>query len=813
MSLRFVAILLVGFSFVVQSPEAAGDRIRDDSPSNSPRSYQYAKLRPTAWRDAKITGGFWKPIRDRSRDFGVPEYLNKFEEHGYVDNFRYVAEQTASQHHGGPNNSEFVYKHLEAMGYYAAESDTITRLHKQLADTILAAQQPDGYLNTFFENPINKEKGRKRFQPRNRFEFYNFGHFTQAAIAHHHATGDRHLLDSAVRFADLIVDAFADPNDLPYDLYRGPVNQKYEHPNHELAMVELYRATGQTRYLDFVRQTLEEYEFFGPKFNEIWGHAVQETLLYAAATDLYLETGDRNLWQVIERLWSDMHDRKMYIIGGVGSTNHGEAYGKAFELPNANAYCETCAAISLVFWNHKMLLATGYPKYADEMERSLYNNVLSGISLAGTEYFYPNPLRFDPKRPGRSGTRSGWFGCSCCPPNVHRLLASLNQYIYTCDDSGIQINLFVDSEMKHTLPDGTVVRLTQTTEYPWNEHVALALNLDSPSRFVLSLRSPGWCEGATAFVNGRAVTTGDHVGQYLTIDRIWEDKDVVNLCVPLEPCVVLGDQRVKDQVGRLAIMRGPVVYCLEAHDNQAVGLDQIVVPKDVDLTATHEPDLLGGVVTLSGMAKAVRHGDEPKEVLIKAIPYYAWANRGAGWMEVWLPHDPAVLPKPKPPTIASTSRVTASFWNKGQANLALEAVNDQETPSSSDDRSVLWFHWWPHRGGTEWIQYDLAKPAKVAGVEVYWFDDTGRGNCRVPASWRLVYRTAHEWKPVANADDYGVAKDCLNRTSFDPVVTTGLRIETRLRDGFSSGVLEWRVVEAKDDAGVAKPERGNENGT
>jgi len=577
----------------------------------------------------------------------VPDYLKKFEEHGFIDNFRYVAEQVAHKHNGGPNNNEFVYKHLEAMGYYAAESDTIAGLHKRLADTILAAQQPDGYLNTFYENPINKEKGRKRFQPRNRFEFYNFGHFTQAAIAHYYATGDRRLLDGAVRFADLIIDAFADPNDLPYDLYRGPVNQKYEHPNHELAMVELYRATGDTRYLDFVRQTLDEYEFFGPKFNEIWGHAVQETLLCAGATDLYLETGDSKLWQVIQRLWTDMHDRKMYIIGGVGSTNHGEAYGKAFELPHATAYCETCAAISLVFWNHKMLLATRESKYADEMERSLYNNVLSGISLSGTEYFYPNPLRFNPNRPGRNGTRSGWFGCSCCPPNVHRLFASLNQYIYTCDDRGLQVNLFVDSEMQHVLPDGTEVRLTQTTEYPWGENATIALKLDSPIRFVLSLRIPGWCEGSIAFVNGRPVTGSERDWGYWRIDRLWKNKDVVKLCLPLNPRVIPGDERVKDQTGRLAIMRGPFVYCLEAHDNQAVELDRFVVPRDIELTLMREPDVLGGAVTLSGRAKAVSSDGELKDVPIKAIPYYTWANRGTGWMEVWLPHDVAILPKPK----------------------------------------------------------------------------------------------------------------------------------------------------------------------
>lgn len=606
------------------------------------RTYPHAVLRPVDRARVTIEGGFWQPIRDRSREVGVPDYLEKFEKHGYIDNFRYVADNQKKQHHGGPNNNEFVYKLLEALGCYCTESKEVDRLHGKLAATILAAQQPDGYLNTFYENALVQAGGGKRFQPKNRFELYNFGHFTQAAIAHWRSTGDDRLLKAAIRFAHLIVERFADPADLPYDTYRGPVNHKYEHPNHELAMVELYRVTGDRRYLDFVRQTLEEYEFFGPKFNEIWGHAVQETLLYAGAADLVLETGDQEIWRIVHRLWNDMHDRKRYIIGGVGSGGPGESYGKAFELPNESAYCETCAAISLVFWNHKMLLATGESKYADAMARSLYNNVLSGISLAGTQYFYPNPLSYRPQRSRRAGKRSGWFKCSCCPPNVHRLLASLDGYLYTASNEKVVVQLYAGSTFRHTLPSGAEVVLRQQTDYPRSEEIVFRIGLDRPASMNLALRIPAWCQGASLTVNGEPVSSPIPSAGYADLQRQWRGGDTVRLRLPMPPRVVPGDERVESQKGRLALMRGPVVYCLEGHDQREADLDQIVVPANFRGQAVRRDDLLRGIVAIQGTATAVdTDGNPDHAVKITAIPYYTWANRGPAKMDVWLARRPA----------------------------------------------------------------------------------------------------------------------------------------------------------------------------
>jgi uncharacterized protein len=781
--------------------------------------YQHAKLRPIGSGEVQIREGFWKPIRDRSRDVGVPDYLRKFEAHGFIDNFRYVADGTAKKHHGGPNNNEFVYKHLEAMGIYAAESDAVAKLHEALSETIRSAQSPDGYLNTFYQNPLIVKSGRSpRFGRLNRFELYDFGHYTQAAIAHYRTTGDRKLLDSAIRFANLLVEKFADPADLPYQTYREQINLKYEHPNHELAMVELYRVTGDKRYLDFIRQTLEEYEFFGSKFSEIWGHAVQETLLYAGATDLYLETGEKDVWNVVEHLWADMHDRKRFLTGAVGSQGSGESYGAAYYLPHETCYGETCAGISLVFWNHKMLLATGRGVHADEMERSLYNNVLCGISLDGTHYFYPHPLRHDPKRPVRKDRRPEWYGCSCCPPNLHRLFAALGDYVYTTDDSGIQVNLFVNSSVKCELAEQKVM-LVQETDYPWSGGVKLTVKGATDARATIALRIPGWCDGATITVNAQAQAR-PAAGAYAAIRRAWNHGDVIELDMPMTPRVIPPHPKVKAQQGRIALMVGPVVYCVEQADNPGVKLGRITVAPDVQPRAKSEPDLLGGVVTLTMPAREWADAKTSRPVTIKAIPYYAWANREGGYMNVWLatdkqaalnptrerppsPWPPHVKTKPKAParpkttkkpTIASTSRVSASFWNEGQRNLALWAVHDQIDPAHSNDRTIMWFHWWPHKGTTEWVQYDFAKAETVSAVEVYWFDDTGTGNCRVPASWRLLYKTpAGQWKPVPAPSGYPCKKDTYNRTTFDAVETTALRLEAKLPPKFSSGILEWKV--------------------
>ncbi len=630
-------------------------------PSQQPApGYRHAVFRPVGLKEAAIEDAHWRPAIDRSRQQGVLDYLQKFETAGFIQNYRIAAEGLAERHAGGPNNNEFVYKLMEAAGYYANSSEEVARTFGRLNRLVLATQCDDGYLNTYYENPLVKRGGGKRFQSLNRFEFYNFGHFTQAAIAWHRTTGDDAMLEAAIEFADLIVERFGAPNRLPYKLNQGPPNKKYEHPNHEMAMVELYRVTGDRRYLEFAKHTLDQYGFWD--FEEIYGHAVQETLLLTGGADVYLEYGRAAMLDTLTRLWDDMHRRKMYVTGAVGSTGRGEAYGQAYQLPNRTAYAETCAAISMVFWNYRMLLATGQSKYADCLERALYNGVASGISLSGTEYFYRNPLECPPGDPGKN-RRVPFFGCSCCPPNVHRLYGSLQQYTYTRSRDGIAVHLYIGSSLETELADGRKISLRQETRCPHDGLVQLAVDVPRETAFTLRLRIPDWI-GASGVagdlyryavtlpetdrareaawrlqINGKWADAPCENG-YAVIRRAWKPGDKVALHLPMPVRRVRAHEKVEANRGRVAIQRGPIVYCAEGVDNGG-RVDNIELPRHAALRPEYRPDLLGGVTVLVGEAQRIALDDQGvviqrRPTKLTLIPYHVWANRGSHAMAVWL---------------------------------------------------------------------------------------------------------------------------------------------------------------------------------
>jgi Uncharacterized protein conserved in bacteria len=623
----------------------------------------HARLRPVAITDVTLRDTFWQPRREVNRTATLPSQFRHIEETGRLDNFRRVSGRKAVEKFVGqfPFNDSDVYKWLEAAASALAEGDdpALAEMVQTAADEVEAAQRPDGYLNTFYA----VERADQRWTNlRDQHELYCAGHFFQGALAHYRATGAEQMLNVARRFADHIVAMF------------GPEGRDGScgHEEVELALVELYRATGERRYLEQAQrfidlrgrtpsalypanpgsayhQDREPYR----ELKEVIGHAVRMMYLACGAADVYLETGEAALLDAMRRQWDNMTGRRMYVSGGLGARYEGEAFGKDYELPNERAYAETCAAIGSVMWNHRLLLATGEAKYADLLEHTLYNAVLPGVSLDGQAYFYENPLEDD-------GThrRQPWFGCACCPPNVARLLAQLPGYFYGVSDDAVFVHLYAAGDARLTLEDGRTVELSVETAYPWNGDIRLTVQ--TPGDFALRLRVPAWAEGATLTVNDAPAEAAPAPGDYAEVRCDWNAGDSVRLHLPMPVRYVEAHPYVTEDRGRIAVLRGPLLYCAEAADHPGADVRHLVLPEVASsLVSEERPDLLGGIVTLSGPARVLPPDTgwqdgrlyrtvgsgacpEPPEgapVTVTLIPYYAWANREPGRMAVWLRRD------------------------------------------------------------------------------------------------------------------------------------------------------------------------------
>jgi hypothetical protein len=621
----------------------------------------YAKLRNVPLHAVTIPSGFWASRREINVTKSVPSMHDLLEANGRMNNFRRLAGKSTEPQRGPVYSDSDVYKWTEAVGFALQSGDRpeIRSMAEKVIGEVVAAQESGGYLNTYYVG----EKAAQRMLPQVQttgHELYCMGHFLQGAIAWYRATGDRKLLDAGVRF----VDDFLIPN-------YGPAPKKpivSGHPEIEMALIELYRITGDKRQLDLAGYILHGddriplpsyrtiYMFSGTPFTartKLEGHAVRAMYACCGSTDYYLETGDSSYWKTLNTLWDDMTKTKMYVTGGVGSRSDGEAFGDAYELPNYLAYGESCAAIGNFMWNWRMLAATGDAKFTDVMERALYNGINSGMSLDGTLYCYRNPLAFDPATGEK--IRNPWYDTTCCPPNLERTFAALPGYFYSTSKDGIYLHFYNNSELNWHLENGTSLRVTQKTNYPWDGNVEITVTPTQASNFTFFLRIPAWAEGARVSVNGESLS-GVKPGQYLPIQRQWKPGDAIRANFDMTPQVLEANPHVIDDMGRVAIQRGPLVYCLEELD-QPAGI--VLTDVAVDLTESggaqfhdeFKSDLLGGTVVLheSGIAydrDRSRDALYPKytgaqlksrRVPLTFIPYYAWSNRQATSMEVWTP--------------------------------------------------------------------------------------------------------------------------------------------------------------------------------
>lgn len=777
-------------------------------------------LAPVPIQQAALQDAFWSPKIKVWRAVTIPDCFAKFEKDGALTNFDKVRDGAGGEHGGPPWYDGLIYEMIRGCAdFLAAERDAA--LEARLDGYIeriaaAAAKDPDGYLNTYtqLKEPTHRwglNGGNDNWQ----HDVYNAGALVEAGVHYYRATGKTKLLQVATKLANHMADVM------------GPPPKQNVVPGHSLgeeALVKLYRLfreqpalkpqmgvpVEEQRYLQLAEFWLENrgnhtgrksYGTYGqdhlPVLQQetIEGHAVRATLLCAGLVAAGTVNGRDDYLAAARRLWENMVQRRMYVIGGLGAVAGHEGFGPDYVLPN-NGYLETCAAIGAGFFHENMNLALAEARYADELERALYNAILPGVSLKGDSYFYENPIEAGPKR-----ERWAWHGCPCCPPMFLKIMGALPEYIYAQSGESVYVNLFIGSRAEVRLPGGRVV-LRQTTRYPWDGAVKLAVEPAQSLEFALNVRLPGWCSEPRVKVNGKTLTKIEAVRGYARLQRKWRRGDVVELSLPMPVQRLKANPRVEANRGRVALQRGPLVYCLEAVDNGG-HVRNLVLPPEVPLTAQFRADLLGGVTVIQGPARAMHRvawpglylpaGQAPgvTNVQFTAIPYFANANRSPGEMQVWIAETPEAADPLPSPTVASRAKPSASH---GWKNDTLAALNDQIEPTASDDAKIPRFTWWDHRGTREWVQYDFPQLTQVSAVEVYWWDERRIGaHCRVPQSWRLLYLAGGEWKPVAGASAFGVEMDRFNRVTFEAVETKALRIEAQLQPDWSGGILEWRV--------------------
>lgn len=776
-------------------------------------------IQPVPFTSVKVQEGtFWGQRLEASRTTTIPLAFSKCESEGRYTNFERAAAALTGHPDGKPVkgysfDDTDVYKTIEGASYLLQ-----TYPDKKLAayiDSVLAivakGQEPDGYLYTARTmNPQHPHEwaGSKRWEKVEDLshEFYDLGHMVEGAVAHYQATGKRTFLDIAIRYADCVCKAIG-PNAGQLKLVPG-------HQIAEMALCKLYLVTKDKKYLDEakffldMRGRTERRDQYSQAHkpvteqDEAVGHAVRAAYMYSGMADVAALTGDQDYIHAIDRIWDNIVSKKMYITGGIGSTSSGEAFGDNYELPNMSAYCETCAAIGNVYVNYRLFLLHGDSKYYDVLERSLYNGVISGVSIDGGGFFYPNPLESMGQH-----QRQAWFGCACCPSNICRFIPSLPGYIYAVKDRNLYVNLFAGNSTTVKV-GGKDVALTQQTQYPWQGDIAITVDKNKAGEFTLKVRIPGWVRNQpvpsdlyayadnlrptySIKVNGETVESELQQG-YFAISRAWKKGDRVEVHFDMPVRTVTALEDVEADRGRVAVERGPLVYCAEWPDN-GFDIGGVMMTQRPQFTLVEKPDLLHGINELQTPAQTIAYDKAGRlvatDVQLTLIPYYAWCHRGSGRMMVWLPQQLRAVTASSGPTIASEATVDAST-----KTAALGAVNNGLRPKSATDRSVPYYHWWPKKAATEWISYTFKQPTEVSTSSIYWFDDGPWGGCRVPKSWVLKYKdNAGEWQPVAGADNYGVKKGALNTVHFTPVTTTALRLEVQLPDDNSAGLYDWSV--------------------
>jgi DUF1680 family protein len=634
-------------------------------------------IQSVPFTSVKFNDNFWMPRIKVNHTATIPASFERCENTGRVKNFEMAAAGSGKFCTVYPFDDTDIYKTIEGASFsLSLFPDKKLELYiDTLITKIKDAQEPDGYLYTARTiDPLHPHKwaGKERWEKERELshELYNSGHLYEAAAAHYLATGKKNLLDIALKNADLVCSVF------------GPM-KKHVAPGHEvveMGLVKLFRITGKKEYLETAKYFIEErghFKGYDSTSKDPWkngaywqdhkpvvdqdeaiGHAVRAGYLYAAIADVAALTGDEKLTKSIDRLWENVVTKKIYLQGGIGAVGDGERFGENYELPNATAYNETCAAIANVYWNYRMFLLHGHAKYMDVLEKTLYNGLISGVSMDGKSFFYTNAMEIKNgfNHADKEGARSGWFTCSCCPTNVTRLIPSIPGYVYGTKNNEVFVNLFVTSN-SNIIVQNKKIQITQQNNYPWEGNLIFKVDPEKPMNVNMKIRIPGWAHNEAIpsdlytftdksnaktkiAVNGKTFEYSIENG-YAQISRLWRKGDVIEMKLPMDVRKVSANKVVKDDIGKIAIQRGPLVYCAEGVDNNGI-VGNLILSKDVDLTVKPTPTLLNGINVIEGEANAIMIDSINNSVstvkqIFRAIPYYAWAHRGKGEMMIWFP--------------------------------------------------------------------------------------------------------------------------------------------------------------------------------
>lgn len=639
----------------------------------------HARVQAVPLEDVRWTEGFWANRFDVNRQKSLPamwEIMRGTDHKPFLVHFQIAAGDVEGDYHGAQWNDGDYYKFLEAVtATYAVTRDPqLLAILEQSIDVIGRAQRADGYIHTpVLIRQRNGDKSAQPFQDRHNFEMYNMGHLMTAASLHHRVTGDDKFLNIARKTADFLEKTFRNPTP---ELARNSVC-----PSHYMGGIDLYRVTGEPRYLALAQKFLDMRNIRIPDGGddnqdrmpfvdqrEALGHAVRANYLFAGAADLYAETGEEKLRAALEPIWDNVVYEKMYVTGACGALYDGaspdgsedqqhitrvhQSYGRNFQLPNVTAHNETCAAIGNVLWNWRMFLVTGEAKYVDVLELALLNAVLSGVSLDGLDYFYVNPLRQIEPLPTAlrwPRVRVPFMTSFCCPPNVLRTIAEVSGFAYSTSQDAVWVNLYGGNQLATEL-NGNPIKLRQETDYPWDGEVTLTVNECPAEEFAVKLRIPGWAESAIVRVNGKPIDAKAAPSSYTEIHRRWKKGDKLELELPMPARLIEANPLVEETRNQVAVQRGPIVYCLESNDlPNGVRVQDVAIPAGAKLTARYEPKLLGGVTVIETTAFTQPSSDwsgqlyrpldrgEQREIPVRFIPYFAWSNRGESEMSVWIP--------------------------------------------------------------------------------------------------------------------------------------------------------------------------------